>query len=143
MRMVLELMKRVRMKQDHRKLLEFFGWLAQLLLEHPQPARLVQSMLTYAWTIDSTLDVEAVVHTVESNPELKQTVMTIAEQLIAQGKAEGEARGTWIGRLQTLEEVMGLPATDSAALAALEACEIEKRFRELQRDYNAQFKPQG
>lgn len=154
-RMILELMKRVRQKPEARKLLEFFAELAELLLEEPQPGHLIQRMLTYVWTVDDTLDVEAVARTVETNSELKNTVMTIAEQLMAKGRAEGKAEGrsegeakgkaegAWIGKLQLLEQLMGFPQTSNDVLSGLAPAEIERRYWELQRKYDAQFKPQG
>ena len=159
-RIILELMKRARQKPEARKLLEFFAQLAEILLEDPQPVHLIRSMLTYIWTVDDTLDVESVARTIDVNPELKNTVMTIAEQLMAkgeakgraegkvegraegkaEGRAEGKAEGTWIGKLQLLEHLMKLPQSTDEVLSRLEAAEIERRYWKLQAKYDAQFK---
>lgn len=142
-RIILELMKRVRQKPEARRLLAFFAQLAEVLLEHPQPTQLIQRMLTYVWTVDDTLDVEMVARTIDVNPEFKNTVMTIAEQLMAKGEAKGEARGAWIGKLQLLEHLMGLPQTTSEAFSGVEVAEMERRYWDLQSKYDAQFKTNG
>lgn len=62
--------------------------------------------------------------------------MSTAEAFIAEGKAEGEAQG----RLKCLQEIMRLPVSSEQELAGLGMAELERRYRDLQREYEAQFK---
>ena len=62
--------------------------------------------------------------------------MTIAEKLMAQGRA----KGIWIGKLQLVEHLMGLTETNNEALAGIDVVEIERRYWEMKRKYDAQFK---
>ena len=100
--------------------------------------------LLYALHTDSQLDVQKILRELESVPELKHTVMSVAQKLIEEGKAlghvEGEAMGKWIGRLQVLEELSGLPVTPEEELRDLSPAELENRFRERQRHYESRFK---
>lgn len=70
--------------------------------------------------------------------------MSVAEKLIAKGRAEGEARGeakgSWIGKLQLLEEMMGGPVTPTEGLRALSFEELESRYRACQQRYDSRFK---
>jgi hypothetical protein len=83
-----------------------------------------------------------------TNPELQNKAMSLAQQLIAQGKMEGKleekleggARGIWTGKLQLLEKVMGYPPTAEDQLENLSLVELEARFRSLEAGYDAKFK---
>ena len=78
--------------------------------------------------------------------------MNIAQKLraegIAQGITEGEARGeargatrgAWLGKLQLLEELMGVTPAPAQELDALTITELEQRFLARQAEYNARFK---
>ena len=45
-----------------------------------------------------------------------------------------------MGRLQTLQEIMGLPVDSDAALADLPVEELRRRFEALQAQYNLRHK---
>jgi len=139
MRVVLHLMKMAREK----RLVEFFAWLFdQAML----PDELLRKSLLYALHAEPILDLEEIARTLENNPKLKEEIMSTAAALIAKGKAEGKAEGkTWglvMGKLTFLQEMMHLPVSSDQDLEGLEVTELERRFRELQRQYAEQFKRQ-
>ncbi len=146
LRMVLQLMKLTR----ESRLMEFFDWLAAEYsgLSVPPPEGILRLALWYALHSDSSLDVEEIFRHLQAAPQLKHTTMSVAEKLIAKGRADGEARGeargeakgSWIGKLQLLEEMMGGPVTPAEALRALSFEELEARYRECQQRYDARFK---
>lgn len=143
MRVILQLMKLARQKQ----VLEFFEWLATLP-DEVLPASLLRLSLMYALHVDSRLDVKKIYRTLEANPSLQEKTMSVAEQLIAQGKAEGISqglsqgisRGKMEGKLQLLEELMGMPVSSSEDLAELGLEALQSRFQALQMEYETRFK---
>ncbi|MGK0188623.1 MAG: hypothetical protein ACI9R3_004434 [Verrucomicrobiales bacterium] len=66
--------------------------------------------------------------------------MSVAEKLIEKGKAEGKAEGVWIGKVQLMEEMLGIE--QSQQLAQLSLSELEERFLALQKRYQSKFKEQ-
>jgi predicted transposase/invertase (TIGR01784 family) len=135
LRVVLQLMKLARQKE----LLRFFQWLAKI------PARelhdnLLSLMLLYALYSDSDLDAKRIYHTLTINPELEKNIMSVAEKLKAEGQAEGQEKGLWIGKIQAFEEFLTRPLTPSAALSSLTLEELETRHRELHQAYEIRFK---
>lgn len=58
----------------------------------------------------------------------------------AEGKAEGELRGRMVGKLTCLQELMGLRVSIDEELANVDVAELERRYKDLQRQYEAQFK---
>ncbi len=70
--------------------------------------------------------------------------MSIAQKLKLEGWfegfLEGYQEGVWMGRLQTLQEIMGLPVDSDAALADLPVEELRRRFEALQAQYNLRHK---
>ncbi|MDZ4289452.1 MAG: Rpn family recombination-promoting nuclease/putative transposase [Prosthecobacter sp.] len=152
MQVVLQLMKLAREKRIN----EFFAWWAPHFVVGLFPEEFLGLLLTYALHGDSSLDVEQIYHTLESNSQLKEKTMSVAEQLIAkgkaegkaegmakgkaEGKAEGQARGVWLGKLQVLQELMALPVTSSEEVTTLEIEELKQRYQGLQLQYEAQFK---
>ena len=70
--------------------------------------------------------------------------MTIAQQLRAEGqaeaKAEGKAEGSYIGRLQLLQELMGLPVVADETLSRSGVDELQARYVALHREYESRFK---
>ncbi len=67
-------------------------------------------------------------------------VMSVAEKLKAEGRVEGQQKGLWIGKIQTLEEFLGCGISPSEALTTLEIKELEARQQNLHREYEARFK---
>jgi hypothetical protein len=82
-----------------------------------------------------------------SNLELEKNTMSVAEKLIAQGRAEGFAIGLAegreavlsIGRIQQLEEFLDLPGSSGEALAALSLEELKAMQERLHREYELRF----
>ena len=78
--------------------------------------------------------------------------MSIAQKLKNEGRQEGRQEGhqeghqkgrqegVWMGRLQTLQEIMGLPVDSDAELSDLSADELRRRFEALQAQYNLRHK---
>jgi len=113
-------------------------WLAELARDSPlgEEFRLVCS---YLFSALADLDVRQVAHTLEGSKELKQQAMTIAEKLMAEGRAEGEARGA----LRVLQKLMGMPPSSEDELAAISVAEIQARFENLEREYAALYRARG
>lgn len=128
---VLQLMKLARQKE----LLRFFQWLARFPA-HTLPDDLLGLMLLYAMHSDSDLDAQKIYHSLSSNPELEKNVMSVAEKL----KAEGRAEGLWIGKIQILEEFLDLPVSSDETLGALPLAELRAIQQRLHSDYELRFK---
>ena len=127
-----------------------------LILQEVGDRELRRKMLLYGLHVEPGLDVEKTARTIEINQELKEEIMSTAAALIAkgrteglaqgeakgkaEGKAEGEARGAAIGRLTVLQEIMRLPVSSKEELAGLDLAELESRYQEMQRLYDAKFK---
>ncbi len=70
--------------------------------------------------------------------------MTIAQKLRneghreghREGHQEGRQEGVWMGRLQTLQEIMGLAVDTAETLTLLSLEELRRRFEDLQAEYN-------
>lgn len=129
-------------KYAHEKRLnEFMDWL--LHAEIP-PKELLRKLLLYFLHGDSDIDVKEFARKLDNNHPLKEEIMsaaaTIKAEGRAEGKAEGEARGAAIGRLTVLQEIMRLPVSSKEELAELDLVELESRYHEMQRRYDAQFK---
>lgn len=73
-------------------------------------------------------------------PDTKNAAMSIAEQLRAEGRAEGRSLGLWVGKIQVLQDLMGLKVTPHDDLAKLGNAKLEEVFNELHRQYNVRFK---
>ena len=146
LRVVLQLMK---MARDHQSL-EFLSWMARQVIRLPE--RLLRVTLLYALHIEETVDVEAIFHTLNSNPELQSTTMSLAQRLINQGLDKGMERGlekglergrdlgVWIGKIQFLQEMMGVLVDDPQALSLRSLDELKQQFDVLQAAYNERFK---
>jgi hypothetical protein len=147
MQVVLQLMKLARQKD----LLTFFRWLAGYPA-HDLPDSLLGMMLLYALHSDSDLDAKAIYTTLSTNPELEKSTMSVAEKLKAEGRmegisqglsqgiSEGISKGLWVGRIQTLQEFLGLPVSPCQELETLELDELETRHANLHREYEGRFK---
>lgn len=132
-------MKSARVKKmDH-----FFRWLVTLPSE-TLPDSVFELSLMYALHVDSRLDVKTIYRTLEANPSLKEKAMSIAQQLIAEGKAEGKAegeeRGAARGKLQFLQQIMEQPVSSTAELAEVSLEDLQRRFETLQAEYGKRFK---
>ena len=57
-----------------------------------------------------------------------------------EGHKEGREEGAWIGKIQLLEQMMGLPETPSESFRGISHEEIRQRFEGLQNTYNLKFK---
>jgi hypothetical protein len=97
-------------------------------------------MLLYALHADSDLDVEDIYRNLTANPQLEYRAMSVAEKLKAQGRMEGRVEGLWIGRIQTLEEFLGLAPRSREALEASTLEELEALYQELHGEYEKRFK---
>jgi predicted transposase/invertase (TIGR01784 family) len=141
LRVVLLLMKLVREK----KVEEFLDWIAA----HPElasalPAELLEWCLLYVLQANQELDVASIALRLQSNPELKQQTMSLAEKLVKQGRLEGEARGEarglWVGKLQLLQQLMGKPLIVEAEFTKLSVAELQEQFEKLEAEYRSVYK---
>ena len=146
LRIVLQLMKLAR----DRQLRLFFEWLPGQILAAVRkfPDSLLKKMLLYAFYADSDLDRDEILDNLTAIPNTKDAAMSIAEQLRAEGEARGEARGEakgravglWIGKIQVLQDLMGLPVSAHDELAELAIAELEVRYNDLHHAYNMRYK---
>jgi predicted transposase/invertase (TIGR01784 family) len=135
LRVVLQLMKLARQKE----LLRFFKWLAGFSARD-LPDNLLGLMLLYALHSDSDLDAEKIYHTLSANAELERNAMSVAEKLIAKGRVEGRVEGQWIGKIQILEEFLGLPVSSGESLEAMDLAGLKAMQERLHREYELRFK---
>jgi hypothetical protein len=88
--------------------------------------------------------VEKIYHKLSPNPELKKNAMSVAEQLIAEGlkkgRFEGQQKGLWIGKIQTLEDFLEIVPSPSEVLDSLSVAELEAMHQGLHREYERRFK---
>ena len=130
-----------------KELLRFFRWLAGVSARD-LPDSLLGLMLLYALHSDSDLDAKKIYHTLSSNPELEKNTMSVAEKLKAEGRVEGRlegisqgiSQGLWVGRIQSLQEFLGLPIDPCGELERLALEELEIRHADLHREYEMRFK---
>ena len=112
------------------------------------PEGLLKTILLYALHTDSDLDVEKIYHKLSPNPELKKSAMSVAEKLIAEGiekgmkkgLEKGQAKGQWIGKIQTLEDFLGMNPSPSEVLDPLSVAELAAMHQGLHREYERRFK---
>ncbi len=153
LRVVLQLMKLAR----ERQLLTFFEWLMKHFEDwaHQLSGPFLRKTVLYALHSDSDLDVESIAHTLTEAPELRETIMSVAEKLIAkgraeglaegraeglaEGRAEGETRGALIGNVRLWEKMMGLDVTSEKVFEKLGVEELEELLRKLEERYEAEF----
>lgn len=114
-------------------LMDFFVWLRDQTMLPPE---LLRQSLLYALHAEPVLDVEEIARTQENNPKPKEQVMSTATVLIAKGKAHG----LLMGKLQMMQEMMRRPVSAEEELGALSLTELERRFNDLQREYETTFK---
>ncbi len=72
----------------------------------------------------------AIADTRKAIADARQEGLTAGEAI---GEASGEARGKAIGMIVTLEQVLGLPASDSRQLSEMDLSDLEKLAAKLQR----------
>lgn len=135
-RAVLQLMKLSRQQQ----VMEFFLWLVSQTASLPE--ELLTLSLLYALHSDENLDVESLGRILLPNPHLQKTAMSLAQKLRQEGMALGEKlgreRGLWLGKVQVLQEMLGIataPVTEDATIE-----QLQERFRMLQSEYDRKFK---
>lgn len=142
LRLVLQLMKLARQK----RIGDFLVWIADEMARQgwqvPEPLVLLSYL--YAMHTDERIDEAQIARSLQHQPNYKENIMSLAQQLIARGKAEGEAhgatRGAWIGKIQLLEQFLGLPASAMEAFASMSQEQLASRFAELEKSYNDRFK---
>ena len=109
-------------------------WLEQAgpllrMLEQREVVGMFEVLLRYMLAVDTSLTRENLMGTVErlANPELTTKAMSLAERLIAQG----EARGIIFGKIQSLQEFLGLTQSSEQELKALSPEQLERLHKEL------------
>ena len=70
--------------------------------------------------------------------------MSIAQKLRnggrVEGLVEGVQKGVCLGRLQTLQQIIGLPVEDDSTLSVLPVEDLRQRFDALQAECNLRHK---
>ena len=133
-------MKRVR---ERREAMEFAEWLAgqeisRLIL------RLAPALMTYLFGHTdfrpNLLDIDRLEAILSPQPELRKKTMTVLEKFRQEGRQEGMEKGLWIGKIQLLEEMLGLDAAPKSELESVSLPQIEARFRQLEAEYARRFR---
>ncbi len=86
--------------------------------------------------------------TLQKRPDFQTSAMTLAQQFRQEGhlegrkegRQEGQQEGIWMGRIQTLAEIMGNDALPLPELEKLTLTELQERFQALQHKYNLRHK---
>ena len=136
--------------------------LSQVLEE--KDAALIGRLIEYLWVYllrNSALKKEEVGRIVESvagklHPQArnstKRKLMSTAEMLIQEGREEGRVegrveglqkgltQGEWIGKIQLLEELMGVPQTLRSALEKKSVKQLSAHFAKLETAYHRQHR---
>ncbi len=138
-KVALQLLKAAR----KRKQLEpFFYWLDEQVILIPDS--LIRLFLNYALHADENLDVEKISRKLNHNLQLKSSFMSTAQKLRQEGRQEGNQEGrqegVWIGKIQMLEEMLGVPVSRVEDFAGLTTAKLQSRFTALQEEYAARFK---
>ena len=96
-------------------------------------AHLFRAMLRYIFHADATAP-STFADLVSKLPsaEIKESFMSIADQLKQEGRQEGFERGRVIGKIQACQELLGLPAVTLAELQRKEASELESLLHALE-----------
>ena len=138
LRAVLQFMKLAR-ERDVRGLLL---WMIEDARQsaHRLPEGLLKTTLLYALHCDTRVDAAQIIDILSGSAEYRETTMTIAQQLKAEGQAEAKAEGSYIGRLQLLQELMGLPVAAYETLSRLGGDELQARCVALHGEYELRFK---
>lgn len=141
--------------EQTQQLLDPAVWDEALLVQ--LPTRLIETLLTYIFSASSVDkgDFMSQVRDVRQ-ADLKTTAMTLAQQFRQEGRQEGHQEGrqegrqeghqegiqegVWMGRIQTLEEILGRVPRPMADLEKLTLTELEEHFHALQREYNSRHK---
>ena len=136
--LTLRVMKAERLRQ----LLDKTVWDESLFLEVPR--EIIESIIRYI--LDADVDKAAFDSRVANitNVEVRSTAMTLAQQIRQEGRQEGrkegQEEGLWIGKILNLQELMGLAPADPGDLFAHGIPELERRYEELRREYEARFR---
>lgn len=79
------------------------------------------------------VDMEIFAHRVEQlrGPVLRRDAMTLAEQFIQKGRKEGREEGLLIGRIQSLQNILGRPESPADMLAGRSFEELRALHDEL------------
>jgi predicted transposase/invertase (TIGR01784 family) len=150
LRLVLQLMKQARI----RKIGEFLSWLKEELTNGHRdlPEGLLLLSFVYLVHVDDQVDRKTIAATLAAYPDIKDSVMTYAQKLTAEGEAIGEARGEARGKamgeahgkvkgkIEVLEQLMGEVQTSSEVLDAMTLEQLQQHFVELERQYRLRFK---
>jgi len=109
----------------------------------PTAALLRGHLLLYAFHTDAELDTESILNRLQQEPASQQVAMTIAQTLIEKGEARGEARGAargmWIGKIISMQELMGLETDTFDALSGLPVTELEQQYQMLRGEYDVRL----
>jgi predicted transposase YdaD len=117
--------------------LERAGPLIGELLRRDDVPGIIQTLLNYVLAADSNADLEGVLQ--QAEPEIRNRLMSIAQELIERGRQEGRDQGrhegvqagTVIGQIQILEEILKLPISPLSELKLRSTEELQRQVQEL------------
>jgi len=97
---------------------------------------MIEAVLLYLAEFD--VDKDAFLRRLKAveNTKIKDSAMTVAQQLRQEGRQEGE----WIGKIQMLEQFLGRAATAKPEFEGRDAKWLAAKFQELEAEYNKKVK---
>jgi hypothetical protein len=116
-------------------LLGWIDWAIPLLRVISSPDFL-RALLLYAANEESEVDLRRFLEKIQSAkiPRTDEAIMSIAEQMRMEGEERGLERGALLGRIQTLQGMLGRPESSIAALSQLEGLQLRSMISELNRE---------
>ncbi len=117
-----------------KRLMEWLDWAFALMHLVHSPETL-QVLFRYLASVESGLNLKEAVEKVRSSrlPQAERAIMTIAEELKAEGRVEGMKKAL-IGQAQALERVLGREETPVSVLAERSLDELQARIEALNGD---------
>ena len=99
-------------------------------LQQSEVTGMFEALLRYLLAVDSSMTREHVFIALEDSapPEFIQQAMSIADQLLAEGRQEG----LLYGKIQTLQELLGVPVSSENVLSTKSEEELRSLAKELQ-----------
>lgn len=121
---------------------EFLRWAEWgfVLLRQIDSPEFLRALFRYVLNADSGFNLKKLVEKVRSNQSTKagEAIMSIAEEVRAEGRVEGRLEGRLqgraIGKVQTLQNLLGREEQPSEALAQLSSEDIAQLIAELERE---------
>jgi predicted transposase/invertase (TIGR01784 family) len=134
LRLVMKLMKLARTKD----LAGFLQWFREeaAQLGWQVPIELVSLSFMYVLHADASIDLQQIEDSLHQLTQGKEEIMSLAQRLRIEGRAEGEV----LGKILLLQQLMGEPQSTREELVQLSLSDLEARFATLEASYTERFK---